>query len=335
MSVNLDLVYDDSLVRYDYGYYTTATDYLDQIDLGQHFVTVCAHSYSGGHHFGTRPTESAAYAHVYVYSPTTRSTKLILGSDDGIIVILNGSLIYINDRYGNWAEDEFEVDATLQAGWNQLLCKVSQGGGNFRFSARFTDPSYNTFSDLEYQINKPSIYPPEAEFVRSWLLNGFHEDISDNFWDYLTTNYLGVSESTINPTDGEIMGGKTWTTFNSGLPYIDMSAYDEQDFGVCYAFVKVNSSTAQSCQLWMGFDDGARVWLNGNQVLYENVYGGFEADVSKIDVNLNAGENRLLVKISEWMGTHGFSARFCQTDGTPVSGLTYDPVSTPIEHIGT
>ena len=335
MSVNLDLVYADSVTRYDYGYYTTGADYLDQLDLGRHFTTVCAHSYSGGHHFGTRPTESAAYAHVYVYSPTTRAAKLLIGSDDGNRVWLNGSRVCSYDRYGEWTEDAYVVDVSLLAGWNQLLCKISQGGGKFRFSARFTDPAYATFPDLEYQINDPASYPAEAEFIRGWLLNGFHQDVSGNFWNYLTTNYLGVTESTINTSDGEIMGGNTWTTVSSGGPFVDMAAHDDQDFGACYAFARVYSATGQTCQLWLGYNDGARVWLNGTEVLYDNIYNGVETDGSKIGVTLNAGENRLLVKVSEWMGSHGFSARLCQTDGSPVSGLSYDPAPAPIAHIGT
>jgi hypothetical protein len=75
--------------------------------------------------------------------------------------------------------------------------------------------------------------------------------------------------------------------------------------------------------------------LNGAEVLHDSRYGGFEADMSQIDVSLNAGENRLLLKISEWMGSHGFSARFCQPDGSPVGGLSFDPEATPIAHIGT
>lgn len=330
MSVNLDLVYNDSVTRYDYGYYTTGADYLNQMDNTQHFVTVCAHSYSGGHHFGTRPTESAVYAHVYVYSPTARAAKLLLGCDDGIRTWLNGSLIYTNNRYGGWTEDEFEADVSLQEGWNQLLCKVSQSGGTYSFSARFTNPSYGTFSDLNYQINDPSSYQPEADYIRSWLMNGFHQDISDNFWNYLTTNYLGTTESTINPTEGEVMGGKMWTIVNSS----DMSAHDDQDYGACYAFARVYSETEQTCQLWLGYDDGARVWLNGAEILYDNIYGGIDADASKLEVTLLAGENRLLVKVSQWLGSHRFSSRFCQADGSQVSGLSYDPIPTPIEHIG-
>ncbi|MCK4656653.1 MAG: hypothetical protein KAT85_06455, partial [candidate division Zixibacteria bacterium] len=195
MNVSLDLIYEQDVTRYDYGYHTTGADYLDQMDLGQHFVQVCAHSYSGGHHFGTRPTESAVYAHAYVYSPTARSAKLLLGSDDGIKVWVNGNNVYTNDRYGEWYEDNFTADVSLNAGWNRLLCKISQAGTAYQFSARLTDESYITFQDLQYQISNPDTHAPDAEYIRGWLLNGFHQDISDNFWYYLTTNYLGVDES--------------------------------------------------------------------------------------------------------------------------------------------
>lgn len=336
MDVYLDLVYGEDVARHDYGYNTTGEDYLNQMDLGQHFVQVCAHSYSGGHHFSTRPTESASYGHVYIYSPTNRSAKLLLGSNDGVKVWLNGENVYTNDRYGNWQPDAYEVNVSLNMGWNQLLCKISQRGGDYQFSARFTDTDYNTFDDLEYQMNNPDLHEKKAPFIRSWLLNGFHQDISDNFWKYLTTNYLGVDEGSINPEEGEIMGGKTWTTYDSGNPYINMAEYcNNADYGVCYAFVRVFADMNTSCQLWMGYDDGIRAWLNGNEIWYDNRYGGFEVDMSKVNVTLQSGENRLLVKISEWMGEHGFSARFCQPNGSTVEGLTYDPPPMPIAHIGT
>ena len=335
MDVHLDFIYGQDVTRYDFGYLTTGADYLNQMDLGQHFVQVCAHSYSGGHHFGRRPTESAVYAHAYVHSPTARSAKLLLGSNDGIKVWVNGNNVYTNDRYGEWYEDDFEADVFLNAGWNRLLFKISQEGYDYLFSARLTDVLHISFYDLQYQVSNPDTHGPEGEFIRGWLLNGFHQDISDNFWDYLTTNYLGVDESSISPNNGEIMGGETWTIYNAGCPYVNLSDYDDEDFGVCYAFARVYADSAISCQLWSGYDDGARVWLNGAEVLHDNRYGGFEADMSQIDVSLNAGENRLLIKVSEWMGTHGFSARFCQPDGSPVDGLSFDPEATPITHIGT
>jgi hypothetical protein len=306
------------------------------MDLGQHFVQVCAHSYSGGHHFGRRPTEAAAYAHVYVHSPTTRAAKLLLGSDDGIRVRLNGSLVCTHDVYQGWQADQFTHDATLNEGWNRLLCKISQAGSDYKFSARFTDTDSTTFTDLTYQLDDPDIHGEKAQFISDWLINAFHQDVSDNFWSYLTTNYLGTPEGGINPAEGEPMGGQTWTAHAAEGPYVNLDAYSGgADFGASYAFARVYADSNTSCQLWLGYDDGVRVWLNSLVVLLDNRYGEFTADMSKVNVNLNAGENRLLVKVSEWMGNHGFSARFCQSDGSPVSGLTYDPEPTPVSYIGT
>ncbi|HEC75927.1 MAG TPA: hypothetical protein ENI33_01550 [Thermoplasmatales archaeon] len=335
MDVNLDLIYGSNVTRHDYGYYTTGKDYLKQMSIGQHFVQVCAHSYSGGHYFSTRPTESASYAHVYVYSPSTINAKLLLGSDDGIKVWLNGENIYTNDRYGRWRKDSYTADVLLEEGWNRLLCKISQEGGDYKFSARFTDKNYNTISSLKYQVNNPSIYGSEGEFIRGWLLNGFHYDTSDRFWDYLTTNYLGLDEGSINPEEGDVMGGCTWERYDTGYPYVDMGDYcNNADYGVCYAFTRIYSENEKNCQLWIGYDDGARIWLNGEEILYDNRYGGFEADMKKVNVTLHPGENKLLIKISEWMGSHGFSARFCYEDGSVVEGLTYEFENPPITYIG-
>lgn len=336
MNVNLDLIYGSNITRHDYGFFTTGEDYLNQMDLGYHFVQVCAHSYSGGHHFGTRPTESATYAHVYVHSPTARPAKLFLGSDDGIKAWVNGINVITKDRYGGWIPDQFSTDISLNSGWNRLLCKISQEGGDHKLSAQLSDMSGTTFDDLTYQLSDPAEHGGEADYIRSFLLNGFHQDTSDRFWQYLSTNYLGVDEGSINPIPGEIMGNKIWTRYDSGNPFINMGQYcNDADFGVCYAFARVYATAQTTCQLWLGYDDGARVWLNGNEILFDNRYGGFEADMSKINVSLQVGENRLLVKVSEWMGEQGFSARFCTADGGSVTGLSYDPEPTPITYIGT
>ncbi|MDH7506519.1 MAG: hypothetical protein QHH15_01860 [Candidatus Thermoplasmatota archaeon] len=336
MDVFLRLIYGENVARFDSGFDTTAEDYLNKMDLGHNFVQVCVHSFSGGHHFGTRPTKSASYAHVYVYCPSNRTAKLLLGCDDGIKVWLNSVNVYTNDSYSDWSQDAYEVNVNLVEGWNQLLCKISQEGGDYKFSACFTDSNYNVFNDLKYQINNPINHSAEADFIRSWLINGFHQDVPDNFWYYLTTNYLGVNENTVNPMEGQSMGRKIWTCYNSGNPYINMDEYSNNaDFGVSYAFVRVYAQTPKTCQLWMGYDDGARVWLNGNEILYDNRYGGFEADMKKINITLSPGENKLLVKISECMGEHGFSACICNSDGSMVENLAFDPSPMPISHIGT
>jgi hypothetical protein len=335
MDVHLDLVYEEDVARHDFGYFTTAADYLNQMDVGQHFVQPCVHSWSGGHSFGTRPTESAVYAHVYVNSPTARPAKLLLGSDDGVKAWLNGVNVTTQDLYQGWTADQFEIDVSLASGWNRLLLKISQGGGDYQFSARITDPTLTAYSDLRYQLSDPGTSGEEAPYIFGWLVNGFHQDSSENFWNFLATNYLGVDEASVNPEDGQSMGGHTWTTISSSSPYVDLTEHcGDSDYGVCYAFTNVLATSNESCELWMGYDDGARVWLNGQEVLLDNRYGGYTADMTKVAVNLHTGKNTLLVKVSDWMASHGFSARFAQPDGTAVPGLTYLPIPDPVTYIG-
>jgi len=340
MAVNLDLVFGARVARYDSGYLTTAADYLDKLHQGQHLVQVCAHSYSSGHHFSTRPTQSAVYAHVYVHSPQQRPVRLRVGSDDGIKVWLNGVEVMSHDVYvvwpDGWAPDRYEETVQLQSGWNSLLCKISQEGAAYRFSVTLRNLDGTLLPDLTFRLNNPDIHPPEAGFIRSWLVNGFFHDNPTRFWSYLTTNFLETDEAGINPEPGMVTGGKTWTIYDSGAPYVDLDAfYERMDFGASHAFARIYSPVEIACQLWLGYDDGARVWLNGKEILYDNRFGGYSADTEKLNVTLRAGVNRLLVKISEWQGEHGFSARFCHADGRPVENLTYDPVPFPVSYIGT
>ena len=336
MDVDLDTIYAENVTRYDHGYSTTASDYLEKLDLGQHFVQVCAHSYSGGSHFSQRPTEAVTYTHVYVYSPVTREAKLLLGSDDGMKLWFNGELLFTHSNYGTWQPDIWEVDVTIHQGWNRLLCKLAQEGDIYQFSLRLTDHEYHSLEELSYQINNPEFNGKDPVYIRSWLLHGFHQDISENFYGYLTTNYLGVNEAQITPLEGDINNGKAWTRYDSNSDYINLDRYSpESDYGACYAFARIYAEEETSCQLRMGYDDGARVWLNGEEILFDNRYGEYNCDMTTIEVDLLAGENRLLVKISEWMGSHGFSACFTTTDGQAIEDLRFEPTSQPIEHIGT
>ncbi len=215
-----------------------------------------------------------------------------------------------------------------------MPAEISQGGGGFQFSAGFTLTSGEPISDLTCQLDNPDTHGSQAPYICNWLLNGFHQDSWQYFWDFLMTNYLEVDEASINPQDGEMTGGKQWTAFGSPGHYMNLSAYDDHDQGVCYAFARVFAEEAMDCKLWLGYDDGARIWLNGEEILYDARYGGFILDMTKLDVTLAAGENRLLVKISERMDTHGFSARFCDADGLSVEGLSYDPGPEPVGHFG-
>ena len=84
-------------------------------------------------------SSAVGYALVYVYASETTDSVLLLGSDDGATVWLNGSEIYRIDANRPPIPDEDAVLCRLNAGWNEVLCKISQEGWGWGLYLRFTD----------------------------------------------------------------------------------------------------------------------------------------------------------------------------------------------------
>jgi hypothetical protein len=88
-----------------------------------------------------RPNEQAiVYAVAYVLSPDDRDAALLLGSDDGVRVWVNGGLVHTNPIYRAAEPDLDRVAVRLTKGWNKVLIKVLQGAGGWGYFARFADP---------------------------------------------------------------------------------------------------------------------------------------------------------------------------------------------------
>jgi hypothetical protein len=97
-----------------------------------------------------RPNEQAiVYGLVYVFSPDDRSAPLLLGSDDGVRVWVNGELVHTNPAYRAAAPDQDRVPVRLKKGWNKVLIKVLQGAGGWGYYLRFADPGGELRSALK------------------------------------------------------------------------------------------------------------------------------------------------------------------------------------------
>ena len=65
--------------------------------------------------------------------------KVKMGSDDGIVLWLNGKKLHANNTVRPATIDSDVVDARLEAGVNKILLKITQGGGEWEFLFRVTD----------------------------------------------------------------------------------------------------------------------------------------------------------------------------------------------------
>ena len=93
-----------------------------------------------------------AYAHTRVYAPRARAATLLLGSDDGAKVFVNGKEVYRVMAIRGARADEDTVSLPLKKGWNSLLLKIENNFGGFGFYARVIDPAH----DLEFKPSLPA-----------------------------------------------------------------------------------------------------------------------------------------------------------------------------------
>lgn len=116
----------------------------------------------------TGPEENSyAYVAIWIKSPKPLNDLLsepnlpklafTYGSDDGCELFLNGNLLAQNNRHGPLDPEMFTQNPLLlKLGWNQMLIKVVQLNGDWKFAGRFSCPDPAFLSKLEFAARKPA-----------------------------------------------------------------------------------------------------------------------------------------------------------------------------------
>jgi HEAT repeat protein len=103
---------------------------------------------------------------------------------------------------------------------------------------------------------------------------------------------------------------------------IDLNTILGGDNRAAYLRSVITVPAAQKALLAVGSDDGIKVWLNGEVVHANNASRGLTPDQDKVDVDLRAGENVLMMKITEGGGDWAATARLTRPDGASIPGMT-------------
>ncbi len=113
---------------------------------------------------------------------------------------------------------------------------------------------------------------------------------------------------------------------NAAMPFmveIDKAIETGND-RVAYLRTFVHADQDTEALLELGSDDGARVWVNGQQVLASNVIRPLKPASDSVKVPLKAGWNTLLLKITQGGGQWSACARLRTADGAgPLAGLKF------------
>jgi hypothetical protein len=81
-----------------------------------------------------------------------------------------------------------------------------------------------------------------------------------------------------------------------------------------YLFRTLTAPQDMKLVLQLGSDDGIRVWVNGNEKLNKKIVRGTVANQEQVTVDLEQGENQLLIKISQGGGACGFYFNYGSSD---------------------
>jgi len=80
--------------------------------------------------------EGVAYLTARVFSDASRPALLLVGSDDGVEIRLNGSVVHRRPVLRGLVADNDRAKIRLRKGWNKMLVKVSQSMGEWGVSVR-------------------------------------------------------------------------------------------------------------------------------------------------------------------------------------------------------
>ncbi|MCJ7751908.1 MAG: prolyl oligopeptidase family serine peptidase, partial [Armatimonadetes bacterium] len=159
-----------------------------------------------------------------------------------------------------------------------------------------------------------------ASFITEWLVCGEFPNLPAGPTQDspaaprvgLETDFLEQhsGEADIRPTPGMTHArpdGTTaeWTSYTSPGNSIDFTkAFPNRptEWTVGYAYATITPEHPGPAALAVGSDDGVRVWLNGRLVHDHAVRRALRPDEDLIPITLDAGENRILIKVEQGTG---------------------------------
>ena len=255
--------------------------------------------------------DHSSYALITLESDSDQDgVDMKVGSDDSVKVWLNGEEVHKNavNRGAGDFQDTFQVD--IKQGDNLLLVKVSERGGG-----------WSMFVGVDADVTavfKPATPGVAGKITGPWLWmiaatesgqGGANSTDVDSLAEASGGDVTEEMVATHGAMEGDAVGDLEWTigeisetggnNVNDLVNEIGLGEGDVNDHSV-YGLIILEAAEAQDgVPAKVGSDDSVKVWLNG-EVVHTNAVnrgaGDFQDDFK---VNLIAGKNVLLVKVSE------------------------------------
>ena len=169
---------------------------------------------------------------------------------------------------------------------------------------------------------------------RTWLLTGF---FPTNGISSPMDHEFVPNEASAAPTAGA--GGWSQPVYfiDDQILLSDYYSTLGSQSAVSYAFSYFTAPSAQQAELWVGSDEALKIYLNGG-VVYNyagtRTFAGTEFYKEIVNINVQQGMNRLLVKSYQSTGKYTFSLNICEAQantlykGNRILGLKFTTTGT-------
>ena len=242
---------------------------------------------------------------LYTYkSDKAQEATMKTGSDDSIKVWVNGEVAFtnaVNRGRGMW-QDEFGI--SLKQGDNLIMVKISEAGGGWGMHVGILEqpfvPVVDVLTNWLWMIARPEEGQGGAAATDVDLLAATTKDV-------VTEEMI----ATVGAAEGDSLGDYDWTLAelpqDGNLDTIAtlMEVEGPFDHITAYGLVTLVADEAKEVQLLAGSDDSIKAWLNGEVIINNAVNRGRARWQEEVTVNLQQGDNILLVKVSDAGGGWG------------------------------
>ncbi len=181
--------------------------------------------------------------------------------------------------------------------------------GNQRYHAPVMPaPSPQQATRLTYlrQVIETVCTKADVQAAKQWALHATTANPTVTTWEisgpFQEKTFDAAFDNAFDPeTDGKAV---TWRPIDFKLDTLQPNLVGKENAAI-YLRTTVKVAKAGKMDLRLGSDDGIKVWLNGKPAFENKTSRSLVADSDRVTVNLNAGDNQLLVKIVNGAGVDG------------------------------
>ncbi len=177
---------------------------------------------------------------------------------------------------------------------------------------------------VRHAVHAMRAHGPNPAFARAlgyinrwWLVGPFPWNPQHGF----EPEFIGEPEVSVE--DSYTVNGQTlrWERHESedAAALFDLTAHiAPAENVVAFAYAEIEVAEGGPAQLRLGSDDGARVWVNQEEVFQIDADRGYDIDQNIVALTLRDGRNVILTQITQLLGGWAFTVRLTEPDGKPL-----------------